>query len=723
MKKKAFNKICACVLIVSLIIGLIPNAVKAEGSNSGTSDTEEVNNITNEFGETILTEKPKVLCELVEEREEKVKHFLMSNHSVQVVMYSEPVHYIEDGEWKDIDSTLTFEEAQHPEDFSGYINKQGDFSVKIAENSSEEKLVQIVNKDYNLGFQLVSEEIDSGENISGENVSDETAETLQEDEEDNTISNANSIELIEENTVNTETITEIGSNQTAEDNIEIDSQTNIIPEVTEIPRDTSVVAEIKQKQETDNSKFFESNHIKYDQAFEVNTVSDTVVYNGITDNRSTDIEYKVTGLGLKENIIVNEKQEAYRYIFHLSADNLEVKLEDNQVTAADPKTGEIIYIIPAPFMYDAENDFSNDVTYSLEKVDSGYQLIVEADERWINSKETVFPVTIDPIITTKTSQNAIKSTFISSKKANENFYEYKMLLAGVDSYAYNKCRTLIKFQLPDLNPGDIIVDAKLNLNQYSVEAYASNTPNMAVNAYRITSSWNEKSVTWSSMPSVDYNEIDYSYISRSDGNTLKTKIFDITQAAKEWYDGDRVNCGIMLRTNNEETKDTVDSIYAKYWSEKYNEVTEAYPMILLEYRNTKGLEAYYSYTELSAGTAGAAYVSNYTGNLVFTQNSISTSGLKMPASVYFVYNTNNAYTNTNNTVQETGYGWKLNIQQYVVSSQKFGLSGDAYAEYPYVYVDEDGTEHYIKKVVAGSKTTYEDEDGLGLTLVKNSDGI
>ncbi len=134
------------------------------------------------------------------------------------------------------------------------------------------------------------------------------------------------------------------------------------------------------------------------------------------------------------------------------------------------------------------------------------------------------------------------------------------------------------------------------------------------------------------------------------------------------------------------------------------------------------MEAYYSYTELSAGTAGTAFVSNYTGNLVFTQNSISTSGLKMPASVYFVYNTNNAHTNTNNTVQETGYGWKLNIQQYVVSSHKFGLSGDAYAEYPYVYVDEDGTEHYIKKVVNGSKTTYEDEDGLGLTLVKNSDG-
>jgi hypothetical protein len=50
-------------------------------------------------------------------------------------------------------------------------------------------------------------------------------------------------------------------------------------------------------------------------------------------------------------------------------------------------------------------------------------------------------------------------------------------------------------------------------------------------------------------------------------------------------------------------------------------------------QNTKGVEAYYSYAELSDCTAGIAYVSNYIGNLVFTQNSISTSGFKMPESV------------------------------------------------------------------------------------------
>jgi hypothetical protein len=31
----------------------------------------------------------------------------MSDHSIQAVMYSEPVHYQEDGEWKEIDNTFS----------------------------------------------------------------------------------------------------------------------------------------------------------------------------------------------------------------------------------------------------------------------------------------------------------------------------------------------------------------------------------------------------------------------------------------------------------------------------------------------------------------------------------------------------------------------------------------------------------------------------------------
>lgn len=551
----------------------------------------------------------------------------MSDHSIQAVMYSEPVHYQEDGEWKEIDNTLSFEKAKNQDDFNGYTNKEAEFSVKIAENDSEKNLVKIEKDEYNLTFNLVKDQ--------------------------------------ENNAINTQK------------------------------------AELKPNQKANFEKQFAKSKIKYDKAFNVNTVSDSIVYEGITDNENTDIEYKVTGSGLKENIIVNAKQDSYQYIFQIDTDNLDLELKNNEITATDPKTDEVIYIIPTPFMYDAKDNISSEVTYSLDKTKTGYQLIVDADATWINGENIKFPVTIDPVITTETGKAVVSSTFISSAMPNTNFNSgYEMLLVGVDSYAYNKCKTFIKFQLPQLNQGDIIQSAYLNLEQYAVEAYSSSTPDMPVNAYQVKAAWDASTITWNTMPQIDYNELDYSFMSRIDGTNKKTKIFDITKAVKGWYDGDIPNNGIMLMANNENTLNTVNSIYAKYSSAKFNE-TAPYPVVILQYRNTKGTEDYYSYTDLEAGNAGTAYISNYTGNLFFNQNAVSTSGLKMPASIYLTYNTANLDRNVfHNTDQENGYGWKLNVQQYVADSK---LLGDAHEKYPYVYVDADGTEHYFMKMVRMDK--------------------
>lgn len=645
MKKNTLFKACSYVLILTLVFGLLPDTAMAEGLSEKAGTTVTNSAETQEPDTEEIKPAPTVLRELEGEREEKVKHFLMSDHSVQAVLYSEPVHYQEDGEWKEIDNTLSFEKAKNEDDFNGYTNKEADFSVKLADNSSEDNLVKIEKDEHNLTFNLVKDQ---------------------------------------ENTAT----------------------------------DNSQKAELLPKPESNVKQQFEHSEIKYDKAFDVNTVSDSVVYEGITDNQNTDIEYKVTGSGLKENIIINAKQDTYQYIFQLDTDNLELKLKNNEITAMDPKTNKIIYIIPAPFMYDAKDNISSEVTYSLNKTKTGYQLVVDADAAWINGETIKFPVTIDPVISTETGKGSVSSTFISSAMPTTNFNSgYEMLLVGVDSYAYNKCKTFLKFQLPELNQGDIIQAAYLNLEQYAVEAYSSSTPDMPVNAYQVKSSWDASTITWNTMPQIDYNELDYSFMSRTDGTTKKTKIFDITKAVKGWYDGDVPNNGIMLMANNENTMNTANSIYAKYSSAKFNE-TAPYPVVILQYRNTKGIEDYFSYTDLDAGNAGTAYISNYTGNLFFNQNGVSTSGLKMPDSLYLTYNTANLDRNVfHNTDQENGYGWKLNVQQYVADSK---LPGEAHDKYPYIYVDADGTEHYFMKIVKSGQTSYIDEDGLGLTLTINN---
>ena len=57
----------------------------------------------------------------------------------KIVVYSEPVHYKDNGKWKDIDNSLEQEEAKDEGDFSRYVNKDNGFEVKIADNSTVEK--------------------------------------------------------------------------------------------------------------------------------------------------------------------------------------------------------------------------------------------------------------------------------------------------------------------------------------------------------------------------------------------------------------------------------------------------------------------------------------------------------------------------------------------------------------------------------------------------------
>ena len=128
----------------------------------------------------------------------------------------------------------------------------------------------------------------------------------------------------------------------------------------------------------------------------------------------TDIEYILQGDNLKENIVVNAPRESYEYIFELELCNLTASLTDTGDIALNDGE-ERIYILPAPFMYDADGRYSEAVEYTLTPSNGNgkYTLTVTADESWLNAEKRTFPVTIDPTITAAcTPQTA--STVISS---------------------------------------------------------------------------------------------------------------------------------------------------------------------------------------------------------------------------------------------------------------------------------------------------------------------
>lgn len=88
--------------------------------------------------------------EIVEKRTENSKQFLMSDGMVMVQTYGMPIHYEENGAFKEIDNTLKLSENETGEKY--FENTANSFKVRLAENLKANKGVSVENNGYSLEF-------------------------------------------------------------------------------------------------------------------------------------------------------------------------------------------------------------------------------------------------------------------------------------------------------------------------------------------------------------------------------------------------------------------------------------------------------------------------------------------------------------------------------------------------------------------------------------------
>ena len=87
------------------------------------------------------------------------------------------------------------------------------------------------------------------------------------------------------------------------------------------------------------------------------TVNNTTCVTYSSVYRATDLEYILTGDTIKENIIVNAPADSYTYVFRIRLSGLyPVLSETGEIRLLDEGTDEERYVMPAPFMYDADGD-------------------------------------------------------------------------------------------------------------------------------------------------------------------------------------------------------------------------------------------------------------------------------------------------------------------------------------------------------------------------------
>lgn len=95
--KKYFKGI-SITLIWAMLFTLLPVQASVAGRAEPPIDSVPVNQTQKAEG--------KIIGEITEKREQNIKHFLKDDFTYEADIYPVPVHYLEDGKWKEIDNSL-----------------------------------------------------------------------------------------------------------------------------------------------------------------------------------------------------------------------------------------------------------------------------------------------------------------------------------------------------------------------------------------------------------------------------------------------------------------------------------------------------------------------------------------------------------------------------------------------------------------------------------------
>ena len=147
--KKFFKPVSMFLVIAILLTSLPFQAFADEKSTSAPVQPPQQNS------EPIQANpNSQIIGEIKEKRESNIKYFLKDDLTYEAAIYQEPVHYMANGKWEDIDNTLIAKKDENNNDI--YENKSNSYKVKIAKTTSSNKLVTVQKDKYELSWNIKS---------------------------------------------------------------------------------------------------------------------------------------------------------------------------------------------------------------------------------------------------------------------------------------------------------------------------------------------------------------------------------------------------------------------------------------------------------------------------------------------------------------------------------------------------------------------------------------
>lgn len=194
---------------------------------------------------------------------------------------------------------------------------------------------------------------------------------------------------------------------------------------------------------------------------------------------------------------------------------------------------------------------TEDCYYKITDNGNGNYIITAVISKdFLNSKETVYPVTIDPSVTASSSTSNIEDTYVNQASPNTNYGSWTYMCCGYNSgkrWGYVKFKTL-----PELEYASRISTARINLKFRTGQTTSSEGKAWGITA----NNWNEGTLTWNTRISGNGN-----YTATSDHHNCSYYEFYLTDLIKNWYYGDSPNYGIVFTYTNQ-TYNDYNSVYS-----------------------------------------------------------------------------------------------------------------------------------------------------------------
>ncbi len=420
-----------------------------------------------------------------------------------------------------------------------------------------------------------------------------------------------------------------------------------------------------------------------------------------------ELEYVVSGDGIKENIVLLNDSAPTEYVFHYETSHLTPRVnEEGNIEFFDPENGEkAVFTLEKPVMFDCAKAFSENVEMTLTETGNGkFSLTLTPDENWLLSEERVWPVVIDPATFTSLIDANIWDIDMSNRYPNSamNYLASDNVVGSNGSS--EAWRALIWIQsLPEIGNATVL-NATMRITNYpgrldSGDSYIRPHPAgpIQVNAHRVTQAWPEKTATWNGYAHNYDSRVEDYFIYYGTENQFS---IDLTELTHGWYQGTYPNYGIMIKSNDETATGQIMQFTSSDWATNSSTEAEYRPKLFINYRDETGLENYWSYTPQSH-SEGTGYINNHNGNLTWVLPQVSFNSGVNGFTLSHIYNS--TYSENDNC----GTGWTLNLHQMVRSATLYNAENAVIA-----YIDGDGTKHFFVQKEDGSVV---DEDGLGYT--------